>query len=188
MDYKRTKIYVNDELVYDNHNGKVKVNKLLAKKKEEKKSNKAPKNIKGDYQLHIHGNEITLIDEDTGHIAATKCSPEDNFDIGEGMKIVFARMNEEKEITNNDFQVGDYVEIVNNTACYPRYTDWVYKNLIFDYVKKFKYNCVPHEKAKGRIIAMAPHSISNCKTIFAVLTNEDFVYVFDKDALQKVKQ
>ena len=188
MDYKRTKIYVNDELVYDNHNGKVKINKLSPKKKEEKKNNKAPKTVKGDYQLHIHGNKITLIDENTGNIAATKCSPEDNFDIGEGMKIVFDRMNEQKELEDKNFEVGDYVKISNPGGCYSRYIDWVYKYLDFTNVKKYRYGCVPIEGVIGRVIAMAPHLTHEDQIIVAVLTNEDFVYLFGKYALQKVKQ
>lgn len=188
MDYKRTKIYVNDELVYDNHNGKVKVNKLSAKKKEEKKSNKAPKTVKGDYKLHIHGNKITLIDEDTGCIVATKCSPEDNFDIGEGMKIVFDRMNEQKKLEDSKFQVGDYVSVVNSGGTYSAYTDWVYKYLDFTNVKKYRYGYVPSEGTIGRVIAIAPHLESKCNMIVAVLTNKDFVYILNKEALQKVKQ
>ena len=54
--------------------------------KPQKPNNNAPKTIKGDYDLSIHGNKIVLVDNADGTTVESKCHPDDNFDIGDGIK------------------------------------------------------------------------------------------------------
>ena len=51
------------------------INRLFILKKP---NNSAPKSIKGDYDLSIHGNKIVLVDNIEGTSVEAKCSPEDN--------------------------------------------------------------------------------------------------------------
>lgn len=70
------------------------INRLFILKKP---NNSAPKSIKGDYDLSIHGNKIVLVDNIEGTSVEAKCSPEDNFDIGEGIKEAFKKLNAKRE-------------------------------------------------------------------------------------------
>ena len=49
-----------------------------------KSCNNAPKCIKGDYDLSIHGNRILLVDKQDTIMVEAKCHPDDDFDIGVG--------------------------------------------------------------------------------------------------------
>lgn len=76
----------------------------------ERPKNYAPKLMEGKYSLNVKGNKIVV----TKHFSEfdrktiVKCSPEDKFDIGEGIKVAMQRLLEDDEI-----RVGDTVKIVN---------------------------------------------------------------------------
>lgn len=81
------KMWKNGKLIYDSTKSNV----------SPKPNNNAPKTIKGDYDLSIHGNKIVLVDRNEGTTVEAKCSPQDNFDVGEGVKEAFKKMNEKRE-------------------------------------------------------------------------------------------
>ena len=64
--------------------------------KKPKANNNAPKSIKGDYDVSIHDNKIILVDKKDGTTVEAKCHPNDNFDIGDGIKEAFKKMNEKR--------------------------------------------------------------------------------------------
>ena len=74
-------------------NGKI-LNEIIGAKKP---NNNAPKSVKGDYDLSIHGNKIVLVDNADGTIVEAKCHPDDDFDIGAGIKEAFKKLNEKRE-------------------------------------------------------------------------------------------
>lgn len=89
-------------------------------------NNNAPKNIKGDYDLSIHGNKIVLVDNVDGTTVESKCHPDDDFDIGIGIKEVFKKLNEkreeirkQKEDEEKKIKVGDWVKVVDNGQFIP---------------------------------------------------------------------
>lgn len=124
-----------------------------------KPNNNAPKSIKGDYDLSIHGNKIVLVDNIEGTSVEAKCFPEDNFDIGEGIKEAFKKMNEkreeirkEKEEEEKKIKVGDWVEIVNNGESCSVREKFFKENDIFDYAARFRYGVSPYVGTKGKIL------------------------------------
>lgn len=89
--------------------------------KDNKISNNAPKSIKGDYDLSIHGNKIVLVDNVDGTTVEAKCHPDDDFDIGVGIREAFKKLNEkreeirkEKEEEEKRIKVGDWVQVIDN--------------------------------------------------------------------------
>lgn len=76
----------------------------------QKPNNKAPKDVCGNYELTINGNAILLVDNKDGLTAESKCHPEDNFDIGEGVRQAFNNLMEKrKQSTKVEIKVEDFV-------------------------------------------------------------------------------
>ena len=56
-------------------------------------NNSAPKSIKGDYDLSIHGNKIVLVDNVDDTTVEARCHPDDDFDVGIGIKEAFKKLS-----------------------------------------------------------------------------------------------
>lgn len=166
------KCWVNNNLVYDSEN-KTKV------------SHKAPKEIKGDYDLSIHGNKIVLVDNNDGTTVEAKCHPEDVFDIGVGIREAFNKLNDRREATK-PIQPGDWVEVINNGKSYTTYTDWLYKYLSFSQVCRFDYDRTPVSKTRGQVLCVAPHLSADDKTLAAIETVDKTIYLLSVDGLRRV--
>ena len=184
------KIWHNGKLVYDS----TKVNKP---------DNRAPKNIKGDYDLSIHGNKIVLVDNADGTTVEARCHPHDNFDIGEGMKEAFKRLNvkrEEdckyKEEKDKEIKVGDWVEVVNPGMSYSTLYDFFENNNLMKYATRYRFAVTPNNGVKGRVVAMKDE-------IYVIEVNEDYefgnknyeglncyntIYLIGYDGLKKVNK
>ena len=59
---------------------------VFASSAPKKPNHNAPKSIKGEYGLSIHGNKIVLVDNVDGTTVETKCHPDDEFDVGVGVR------------------------------------------------------------------------------------------------------
>lgn len=141
------KLWENGKLVYDSH----KENKTT------KPNNNAPKSIKGDYDLSIHGNKIVLVDNKDGTTVETRCHPDDEFDIGVGINEAFKKLNQKREEEkkcnkeeNEKIKVGDWVEVVNSGRGYSLWYDWLPYNK-FNLIKKFGYGRILTEGMKGQV-------------------------------------
>lgn len=157
-----------------------------------KPNNNAPKAIKGDYDLSIHGNKIVLVDNTDGTTVEAKCHPDDDFDIGDGIKEAFKKLNEkreeirkQKEEEEKKIGVGDWVEVVEDD-CYDTYLSWVYKYLKFVHVKEFAYEEVPNIGTKARVIRIAPHNNDSSIVLYAIETKDNKVYIVEEDWIKKV--
>lgn len=122
-----------------------------------KPNNKAPKSIKGDYDLSIHGNKIVLVDNVDGTTVEAKCHPDDDFDIGAGINEAFKKMNqkreEEKKYKKEEekkIKIGDWVEVVNPGRCYPYWYRWLPYDK-FNLIKKFDYGKFLTKGMKGQV-------------------------------------
>lgn len=162
--------------------------------KKPKANNSAPKSIKGDYDLSIHGNKIVLVDNIEGTSVEAKCSPEDNFDIGEGIKEAFKKLNakreeirKEKEEEEKRIKVGDWVRVINNGRSYINYPKWLYNKVGFQHVKKYAYGDVPPNNLIGRVIAIGNHEIDKSKKIIG-LEADDCVYIINIEGVKKVRK
>lgn len=167
------------------------INRLLTPKKP---NNSAPKSIKGDYDLSIHGNKIVLVDNIEGTSVEAKCSPEDNFDIGEGIKEAFKKLNakreeirKEKEEEEKRIKVGDWVQVINNGRSYTTYPGWLYDKVGFQHVKKYVYGDVPPNGFIGRVIVTGNHETNKSKKLIG-LEADDCVYIINIEGVKKVKK
>ena len=165
--------------------------------KKTKANNNAPKSIKGDYELYIHGNKIKLFNQKDGMMVEAKCHPDDNFDIGEGIKEAFKKMNEkreevrkakEEEEEEKRIKVGDWVEVTIPGDSYPNYFRWLFDRVFFDDIRNFEYANVPGKGTIGRVIAIDAHSPGSPYTLAAIRTRKNGVYIVNIDGLRKVKK
>lgn len=157
-----------------------------------KPNNNAPKTIKGDYDLSIHGNKIVLVDRNEGTTVEAKCSPQDNFDVGEGVKEAFKKMNEKreeikkaKEEEDKEIKVGDWVEVTNWIKGYSTYASWLYNKVEFCYVRMFDYKNPGCNGLKGQVIAVGKHG-ENDKNLVGFCTTDNKVYIVEDIGLKKV--
>lgn len=173
------KLWEDGKLIYDS----TKDNKQF------KPNNNVPKNIKGDYRLSIHGNKIVLVDDKDGNTVESKCHPDDNFDIGIGIKEAFKKLNEKRkadEEARKAIKVGDMVVVVDNGQSYSTYTDWCYKNLPFNLVKQYAYSVTPYTDTVGKVVCIAPHSANNSTKVVAIQDNKNRIYLMKESGLQRV--
>lgn len=172
------KMWQNGKLIYDSN--KSNVLSVLSKP-----NNKAPKTIKGDYDLSIHGNKIVLVDRNEGTTVEAKCSPQDNFDVGEGVKEAFKKMNEKREEEGKKIKVGDWVEVTNWLKGYDAYASWLYNKVEFYYVRMFDYENPGRNGLKGQVIAVGKHG-ENDRNLVGFCTTDNKVYIVEDIGLKKV--
>lgn len=157
-----------------------------------KPNNKAPKTIKGDYDLSIHGNKIVLVDRNEGTTVEAKCSPQDDFDVGEGVKEAFKKMNEKreeikkaKEEEEKKIKIGDWVEVTDWLKGYSKYASWLYDKVGFNYVRMFDYDNPSCNGLRGQVIAVGKHG-ENDKNLVGFCTTDNKVYIVEDIGLKKV--
>ena len=163
------------------------------KKLNKKPNNNAPKSIKGDYDLSIHGNKIVLVDNVDGTTVEAKCHPDDNFDIGIGIKETFRKLNvkreeyrKQKEEEDKKIKVGDWVEVVNNGHSYSTYPEWLYNRVKFEFVKYYHYGYCPRNGSIGKVVAIGQHENQSDGIIVAIRANDRYVYIVNQKGLKKV--
>lgn len=172
---------------------------VLKMKKKNRVSNKAPKNIKGDYDLSIHGNKIVLVDNVDGTTVEAKCSPEDNFDIGEGIKEAFKKLNVKRDELrkSKEISLGDFVEIVDTGNCsYPWYTDFFCFEDNKQYAPYFRYGVIPVNGTVGKIVyaegdvflIQEKVSPGYGEAKYTDMTCENGIYIVSKSGLRKVAE
>ena len=84
--------------------------------------NLAPKWLEGDYDLHVDSNRMTMTSKD-GIKVETKCHPEDDWHLQNGLDELKDRMNEKKR--PREIKVGDVVKFV--------FTDFYNPNKLCDF-------------------------------------------------------
>lgn len=158
-----------------------------------KHNNNAPKSIKGDYDLSIHGNKIVLVDNADGTTVEAKCHPDDNFDVGAGIKEAFKKLNEKREELRKQkaeedkkIKVGDWVEVVDEGKSYSTYPEWLYNRVDFEYVRKYIYGYYPCNGTVGKVIAIGPYGMAEDRTLVAFQTKNHNVYIVGQEGLKKV--
>lgn len=161
-----------------------------------KPNNNAPKSIKGDYSLSIHGNKIVLVDNTDGATAEAKCHPDDDFDIGDGIKEAFKKLNEkreeirkQKEEEEKMIKVGDWVEITDWTMSYPIYSRFFSEHNLEDLGRKFRYGCYLNSGDKLQVAHVkGDRFVLSRKEKIGAYGPQDCVYLMDIHSLKKVKK
>ena len=147
------KIWYNGKLIYDST-------------QEAKFDNRAPKNIKGDYDLSIHGNKIVLVDNVDGTTVEAKCHPDDEFDSGVGVKEAFRQLNEkreelrkQKEEEEKKIKVGDWVEVLWDDIFIPYEEKFFEENHLMLYAPRYCYGYIPEQMVTGKVLFMNKYKI-----------------------------
>lgn len=109
----------------------------------------APKWMEGEYTLKVRGRKITIErlshDDDAPNKSHATCHKDDQFDIGEGVKVALDRLKEKKE--KQKLKVGDIVEIVSAGDSYMMMDEIEPKFAI-----RYRYGCVPYNGDRGKIV------------------------------------
>lgn len=115
----------------------------------ERPKNYAPKLMEGKYSLNVKGNKIVITKHfsDFDRETIVKCSPEDEFDIGEGIKVAMQRLLEDDEI-----RVGDTVKIVNPDFGNATMPYGFFKDVPLEYVVNFRYGVVSERDEVGKVV------------------------------------
>lgn len=144
------------------HNGKL----IYDSTQKAKLDNHAPKNIKGDYDLSIHGNKIVLVDNVDGTTVEAKCHPDDEFDIGVGDKEAFRKLNEkreelrkQKEEEEKKIKVGDWVEVLWDDIFIPYEEKFFEENHLMLYAPRYCYGYIPEQMVTGKVLFMNKYKI-----------------------------
>lgn len=160
-------------------NGKI-LNEVIMPKKP---NNNAPKTIKGDYDLSIHGNKIVLVDNVDGTTVEAKCHPDDDFEIGVGIKEAFRKINarreeikKQKDEEEKKIKVGDWVEVVDAGYGYRTWYEWLPSDR-FDLIKNFGYGYLQKNGTKG-LVMYIKDNVVGCYN-----DNGTLVYYQDKDGM-----
>lgn len=155
-----------------------------------KPNNNAPKSIKGDYDLSIHGNKIVLVDNADDTTVETKCHPDDDFDISIGIKEAFKKLNEkreeirkQKEEEEKKIKVGDWVKVVDIGFNYPCYWEWM-PNDKFSIIKNFEYMGRPHSKF-CKVMYLGQHKTEDTQLAF-IQDKEGLCHTIGVKGLKKV--
>ena len=159
-----------------------------------KPNHNAPKSIKGDYDLSIHGNKIVLVDNVDGTTVEAKCHPDDDFDIGIGIKEVFKKMNEkrkeihrQKEEEENKIRVGDWVVVVDWKMSYPLYSGFFSEHNLEDLGRNFRYGCYLNNGDKLQVAHIeGDRFVLSRKEKIGACGLQNCVYLMDIHSLKKV--
>ena len=159
-----------------------------------KPNNNSPKSIKGDYDLSIHGNKIVLVDNADGTTVEAKCHPDDDFDIGVGIKEAFKKLNEkreelrkQKEEEEKKIKVGDWVEITDWTISYPIYSRFFSEYNLEDLGRKFRYGCYLNNGDKLQVAHIeGDRFVLSRKEKIGAYGSQDCVYLMNTRGLKKV--
>lgn len=177
------KMWKDEKLIYDSTKSNV----------SPKPNNNAPKTIKGDYVLSIHGNKIVLVDRNEGTTVEAKCSPQDNFDVGEGVKEAFKKMNEKreeikkaKEEEDKKIKVGDWVKVIDCRRAYTTYPEWLYDKVDFEHIRRYCYNYCPFNGEIGRVVSVGTHEANGEGILVAFETKYKNIYIVNQKGLKKV--
>lgn len=171
-------------------NGKI-LNEIIGAKKPD---NNAPKNIKGDYDLSIHGNTIVLVDNADGTTVEAKCHPDDEFDICVGVKEAFKKLNEKREELRKQreeeekkIKVGDWVEVVLPGRGYNSWYDWLPNNR-FDLVKRFDYGKFLKKGMIGKVLYISKEKGISPEALVYFEDMEGKCHTIGLEGLKKVKK
>lgn len=167
--------------------------KMFCTKNDKKPNNNVSKNMKGDYDLSIHGNKITLTDKDSKVTVESRCHPDDEFDIGIGMTEAFEKMVAKKK---EGIKLGDWVTIpYPDRSVYTTNVQFFHDNGLTKEAPYFRYGVIPSAKKIYQVV-----HIKGSKALVREGNGQHFgmdkynnlaccngVYIVAIDGLEKVK-
>lgn len=131
--------------------------------------NMAPEYLEGDYRLTIKGNNTLVVSDDDGNSAVAKCHPDDEFDIGAGVRVAMEKLK------GSDLKIGDRVEITNSEKSYTTLLFTALNEFIDDigYIVKYRYGVEPRTGTVGTVVGISTsNEIPNMVAICCEAENE----------------
>lgn len=159
----------------------------------ERPKNYAPELMEGVYTLNVENNKIVV----TRHFSefdrrtTVQCSPEDKFDIAEGVKIAMQRLQEDDKI-----RVGDTVKIVNPGLGYATLSHELFKDVPLEYAVNYRYGVVPKRGEVGKVVRFLNRAVALVQVDLGRYEGDEDcrglwcnkpVYCFGISALKKIK-
>lgn len=131
--------------------------------------NMAPKYLEGDYRLTIKGNCTLVVSDDDGNSAVAKCHPDDEFDVGAGVKVAMEKLK------GSSIKIGDRVEIIDSEKSYTTLLFTTLNDFIDDigYIVKYRYGVEPRIGTVGTVVGISmSNEIPNMVAIYCEAENE----------------
>lgn len=141
--------------------------------------NKAPEDIVGDYSLSIKDNRITLRDKDGIEVFA-RCHPDDEFDVGEGVREAFDKLKEKR---GDKIEVGDIVEVLDNGESYTILGDFFTNNNLMRYATRYRYGVAPDNGIVGKVVFIVRDSSDGVKRVGIEVESDSFYGEIDCDMI-----
>ena len=117
--------------------------------------NLAPKNIEGTYTLTIEGKTVSITDS-SGRTKTANCTPDDTFNLGEGVNLAMSRLHDKT------IRVGDIVKVTRPGLCYTTYVEWIERNVkSIREAALYRYNESIEAGGEYRVLYMAEHGRSS---------------------------
>ena len=127
-----------------------------------------------------------------GTTVEAKCHPDDNFDIGVGIKEAFKKLNvkreeirKQKEEEEKKIKVGDWVEVVDYLETYGSYPEWLYDKVDFKTLKNYAYGYYALNGLIGEVIAVGTHGANKDKKLIG-FDSRGNVYIIGIEGVKKV--
>lgn len=169
------------------------IEKMFSPERSKKPNNNVSKNMKGNYDLSIHGNKITLTDKDSKITVESRCHPDDEFNIGIGMTEAFEKMDAKKK---DGIKLGDWVTIPRpDCSAYTTNVKFFYENDLTKEAPYFRYGVIPSSKKIYQVIYIkGPKALVREDEGFHFGMDEyndlacsDGLFIVALDGLEKVK-
>ena len=158
--------------------------------------NMAPEYLEGNYRLTIKGSNTLVVSDDDGNSAVAKCHPDDEFDIGAGVKVAMEKLK------GPFIKIGDRVEITNSGLSYTTLRFATLSKFIddMDYIVKYRYGIEPKNGTVGTVVGIRmsneiPDMVAICcetEKEFSLYGHTNFswgckpVYVIGIDGVKKL--
>lgn len=113
--------------------------------------NIAPEYLEGDYRLTIKGSNTLVVSDDDGNSAVAKCHPDDEFDIGAGVRVAMEKLK------GPNLKIGDRVKITNSEKSYTTLPFATLSEFIddIDYIVKYRYGIEPKIGTVGTVVGVS---------------------------------
>lgn len=145
----------------------------------------APSELEGEYKLTIKGRKMKMEKLDDGIKVQATCNKTDDWNMVDGINVCLDRMKAKQDAAK-EIKVGDIVQVVNSCCKYPKYVEWVVKNV--DNKKDvacFAHGSMDNLNGKdGVVVAISPHD--NGDNIAYVRMRDGRRFLFAMDGLKKI--
>lgn len=147
-----------------------------------RKINEAPKELWGDYDLHVERNSMTITSKaDPERKAESKCHPGDSWSFENGIDFAL------QKLYGTDVKAGSKVKVVGRGA-YILYEDWIVANHATPVqMMRWDRGQYPKVGSVGTVEFVAKH-LRDENFLLALVNIDDSYYIIDTELLKVIAQ